>query len=150
MPGWGTGQLVSLTSALVVSNSTITYEGTGLAGTTNVTYDQYILAADSLLDHTNQVSQDGFASLTFVKTQAQQHYRLFAFFQKLSGNKNLEFDSTVNNSIFDGGFYAVDHFDSRGAETIIAFWGKYILNDEVRDKLRKSGHYGKPYPILFP
>ncbi|KAH8589577.1 hypothetical protein B0O99DRAFT_664485 [Bisporella sp. PMI_857] len=141
IPGWGTGELVALVSALVTSNSTITYEATGLVAATNVTYDQYILASDSLLDQTEQVSGDGTVELFFPQTANGQHYRLFTFCQKLSGNKNLEFSSTVNNSIFDEGSYVVDHFDAKGAETIINFWEEYILSDGVREQLRRVGHY---------
>lgn len=149
LPGWGTGDLICLVSALVNSNTTITYEALGSVSTQNVTYDQYVLAPESLLDQTGQVSVNGTTEISFPLTEEGKHYRLFSFYQKLSGNKNLEFASTVNTSIFDEGSYIVDHFDSKGAETVINFWEEYILVDGVREQLQSAaGHYGKFLMIL--
>lgn len=143
IPGWGTGELVSLVSALVNSNSTITFEATGSVTAQNVTYDQYVLAPESLLDQTNKVSVNGTIQTSFPRQEEGQHYRLFAFYQKLSGNKNLQFTTSSNGSIYDAGSYVVDHFDEKGAETIINFWEEHILVDGIREQVQRVGHYGK-------
>ncbi|KAK7705854.1 hypothetical protein SLS64_007802 [Diaporthe eres] len=148
IPGWGTGELVSFVSALVNSNSTITYEAAGSVAVQNVTYDQYVLAPESLLDQTNHVSPNGTVRISFPQKEQGQHYRLFAFYQKPSGNKNLHFTTPLNDSIFDAGSYVVDHFDKKGAETIIDFWEEHILVDGIREQVQRVGHYGWSYNYL--
>lgn len=147
IPGWGTGELVSFVSALVNSNSTITYEAAGSVAVQNVTYDQYVLAPESLQVQTKQVSVNGTARISFPQKEEGQHYRLFAFYQKLSGNKNLQFTTSLNDSIFDSGSYVVDHFDRKGAETVINFWEEHILVDGIREQVQRVGHYGES-PIV--
>lgn len=143
IPGWGTGELVSFVSALVNSNRTITYEAASSVAAQNVTYDQYVLAPESLLDRTYQVSANGTVQISFPQKKEEQHYRVFAFYQKLSGNKNLQFTTSRNESTFDAGSYVVDHFDGRGAETIINFWEEHMLVDGVQERLQRVGHYGE-------
>ncbi|KAF3025109.1 hypothetical protein E8E14_014613 [Neopestalotiopsis sp. 37M] len=145
IPGWGTGELVSFVTALVTSHRTITFEATGSVGIENVTYVQYVLSADSLSDHTAQVSANGTIDISFPDAGSGEHYRMFSFYQKHSGNKNLVFNSTSNGSIFDDGSYVVDHFDAKGAQTIIQFWEEHILVDGIREQLQDSGHYGKSF-----
>ncbi|KAI1366485.1 hypothetical protein F5Y08DRAFT_351412 [Xylaria arbuscula] len=142
IPGWGNGTLVSLVSALVISNKTLEYESVGTQGP-NVTYeyDQYVLSSESLTDETAGVAGNGTIQLFFEPTSGK-HYRLFAFYEKLTGHKNIEFSSTVDNSIFDEGSYTVDHFDNSGAGVIIDFWKEHILDDGIREQLRRVGHYG--------
>lgn len=140
---------MSFVSALVNSNSTITYEAAGLVAAQNVTYDQYVLAPESLLDQTDQVSVNGTIQISFPQKENGQHYRLFAFYQKLSGNKNLHFTTSFNDSIFDGGSYVVDHFDSKGADTIINFWEEHILVDGIREQVQRVGHYGESLTALL-
>lgn len=140
---------MSFVSALVNSNSTITYEAAGLVAAQNVTYDQYVLAPETLLDQTDQVSVNGTIQISYPQKENGQHYRLFAFYQKLSGNKNLHFTTSSNDSIFDGGSYVVDHFDSKGADTIINFWEEHILVDGIREQVQRVGHYGKSLTALL-
>lgn len=108
-----------------------------------MTYDEYVLASESLLDQTKQVSVNGTVQISFPEKEEGQHYRVFAFYQKLSGNKNLHFNAPYNGSIFDMGSYVVDHFDGKGAETIINFWEEHVLIDGIRDLVQRAGHYGK-------
>lgn len=136
---------MSFVTALVTSNRTITFEATGSVGIENVTYVQYVLSADSLSDHTAQVSANGTIDISFPDAGSGVHYRMFSFYQKHSGNKNLVFNSTSNGSIFDDGSYVVDHFDAKGAQTIIQFWEEHILVDGIREQLQDSGHYGKSF-----
>ncbi|KAI0975182.1 hypothetical protein F4678DRAFT_469821 [Xylaria arbuscula] len=142
IPGWDTGTLVSLVSASILSNKTLDYEVVAADGlNATFTYDQYIIACESVLDETGKVASNGTVQLAFEPTNGQ-HFVLFASYERLSGKKNLEFVSTVRNSIFDQGSYVVDHFDEKGAEVIIQFWNEYILDDRVREQLKKVGHYG--------
>ncbi|KAI1314034.1 hypothetical protein F5Y03DRAFT_402279 [Xylaria venustula] len=142
VPGWDTGTLVSLVSASILSNKTLDYEVVVTDGlNATFTYDQYILASDSVSDETGKVTSNGTVQLSFEPTNGQ-NYCLFASYEILSGKKNLEFASTIDNSIFDQGSYVVDHFDEKGAEVVIQFWDEYILDDRVREQLKKVGHYG--------
>lgn len=113
-----------------------------------MTYDQYVIASGSLFDQTEEVSsKDGTVNISFPSNNRGQSYRVFSFYQRLSGNKNLVFtaasNSSAQNSIFDNGSYVVDHFDAKGAETVINFWEEHMLVDGVREQLQRVGHYGK-------
>ncbi|GAW23685.1 hypothetical protein ANO14919_132600 [Xylariales sp. No.14919] len=55
---------------------------------------------------------------------------------------NLEFNGIVDNSIFGQGSYVVDHFDQKGAKVSIKFWEEYVLDDQLRELLKKVGHDG--------
>lgn len=92
---------------------------------------------------------NGTAQISFPQTEEGQHYRVFAFYQKLSGNKNLHFNAPHNGSIFDMGSYVVDHFDGKGAETIINFWEEHVLIDGIRELVQRAGHYGESPTTLL-
>ncbi|KAK6199001.1 hypothetical protein LQW54_010199 [Pestalotiopsis sp. IQ-011] len=141
IPGWGTGELVALVSALVLSNTTITQEAGSIAGLTNISYEELILSSGSLTEQTESVSANGVANLAFPAAFNGSHYRIFSFYQTLSHNKNLQFNSTVHNSIFDDGSYVVDHFSTAGAQTVANSWEEYILQDGVKEQLQRVGRY---------
>ncbi|KAH8729876.1 hypothetical protein BGZ61DRAFT_569735 [Ilyonectria robusta] len=141
IPGWGTGNLISLVTALVKSNQSITYPGTGLVGIQNVTYDEYQLNHKTLKEVTGRVDRQGHVKLSLPKAPNGSHYRVFAFYERLSGHKNLKFDSTRHRTIFDNGSYAVDHFSAQGAAVVGQFWEKYILKGRVPMLLAKVGNY---------
>lgn len=143
IPGWGTGDLISLVTALVKSNQSISYLGTGLVGLQNVTYNEYQLNHKTLNEVTERVDQQGHVKLSLPKAPNGSHYRLFAFYERLSGHKNLKFDSTQHITIFDNGSYAVDHFSSQGAAVVGRLWEKHILKGRVPMLLAKVGNYGK-------
>lgn len=126
---------------MVLSNTTITQESESIAGLTNITYEELILSSGSLTEQTESVSTDGIANLTFPVASNGSHYRIFTFYQTLSHNKNLQFNSTVHNSIFDDGSYVVDHFSAAGAQTVANFWEEYILQDGVKEQLQRVGRY---------
>ncbi|KAI0410903.1 hypothetical protein F5X98DRAFT_368489 [Xylaria grammica] len=48
----------------------------------------------------------------------------------------------MDNSIFDQGSYVVDHFDQKGVKVSIKFWEEYVLDDQLRELLKKVGHDG--------
>ncbi|KAH7129747.1 hypothetical protein B0J13DRAFT_644623 [Dactylonectria estremocensis] len=141
IPGWGTGDLVSLVSALVKSNKTITYQGAGIVGVKNITYDEYRLVPGALSEHTSLVDKRGLVKLSFPRAPKGSHYRLFAFYERLAGHKNLKFNSTKHTTIFDDGSYAVDHFSPKGAAVVSKFWKENILKDGVPELLARVGNY---------
>lgn len=129
---------MSLVSALVVSNETT---GGGDAG---ALLEDFTLSAESLMQQKDSVNKKtGRVSLKLPRVKGESHYRLFAFYERLSGNRNLHFESPRHETIFDDGSYAVDHFDGRGAKVIARFWKNYILDEEVHQLLSKVGRYGK-------
>ncbi|KAL5592436.1 hypothetical protein FOBRF1_013462 [Fusarium oxysporum] len=149
VPGWGTGDLVAVVSALVLSEKNMSYPARAADGfgMVNVTYMQHILQAESLTDHTNEVNMtSGHVSLSFSeaeKDRGGKYDRLFSFYQKQTLAKNLHFKPPLNASdaIFRNGSYIVDHFSAKGAETVARFWEEYILTDGLKKLLKKVGNY---------
>ncbi|KAL2859460.1 hypothetical protein BJX68DRAFT_261898 [Aspergillus pseudodeflectus] len=142
IPGWGSGNLVALVTALVESNETITFETIGLAGLpVPVTYDRFVLNHKTLTEQTRCVDRHGNVSLRLPRARSRTHYRLFAFYERLAGARNLAFRSDQHDDIFDDGSYTVDHFDARGAAVVKEFWQDHILTDEVAALLSRAGNY---------
>ena len=106
---------------------------------TNTT--QFVLKTDSLVDQTDKVQSDGTVTLHF-DTAGGAQYRLFAYYQYRDLVKNLDIESNTTGTIFDNGSYTVDHYSSRGAQTVIDFWENHILNDtDVKELLKDVGKY---------
>ncbi|KAJ5726772.1 uncharacterized protein N7483_008129 [Penicillium malachiteum] len=142
IPGWGTGELVALVSAKVLSSSVITNPASSLFSTAANNATRLVLAVDSLRLHTDEVNEDGTVSLSFNSTKHEKHH-LFAYYQYQDLVKNLDIQNHTTGTIFDNGSYTVDHFSARGAETIINFWETYILNDTtIKTLLGEVGTYG--------
>lgn len=139
--------MIALVTATVISQVNVSLPAgwaSGFGSPSQSSYIRLTLKEGSLEDLTNRVSLDGRAHLTFPPLKNATEQRLFAFYQRRSLHKNLEFpnnDST--SSIFSNGSFAVDHFSSRGAETVINFWEKYILRDGIDKLLEKIGNYGR-------
>jgi hypothetical protein len=157
IPGWGTGDLVALVSAHVLSESTISSFTPNISPETfpailpnssfaqaqqAATQLQIIIQNGSLQDVTTSVSPNGTATFSAPSNSTGLYYRLFAFYQKRTLNKNVSFQSNRSATIWDDGSYNVDHFSSRGAETVTDFWEKYILVDGLEDLLKHVGNYG--------
>lgn len=143
IPGWGAGELVALVSAEVLSTQNIsldTSSASSFFGAAQSSYLSLVLKNGTLVDWAQNVSSTGHASLKF-STGAS--YRLFAFYQFLSNEKNLEYSSGNPETIWDNGSYVVDHYSARGAQVVAKFWEKYILPDGVKDLLMEVGNYGK-------
>ncbi|TPR02379.1 hypothetical protein CAN33_0044010 [Aspergillus niger] len=127
IPGWGTGELVSLVSARVVNTSTIVNPASSLFSTPANNATRLVLAAVSLSFNVSEHST----------------YRLFAYYQYQDLVKNLDIQESSTGSIFDNGSYTVDHFSAHGAQTTIDFWENYILNDtDIKSLLQEVGRYG--------
>ncbi|GKZ27667.1 hypothetical protein AbraCBS73388_005296 [Aspergillus brasiliensis] len=142
IPGWGTGELVSLVSARVVSSSRIVNPASSLFSTPANNATRLVLATGSLVDHTDAVSEDGKVSLSF-NVSDHSTYRLFAYYQYQDLVKNLDIQGNSTGTFFDNGSYTVDHYSARGAQTTVDFWENYILNDtETKALLQEVGRYG--------
>lgn len=143
IPGWGTGKLVALVSAEVLSTKNISMNTAGtpsFLGTPQTYYLQMTLKNGTLTEWTNEVSSSGHVSLKLPTTES---YRLFAFYESLSHEKNLDYSSEPSKTIWDNGSYVVDHYSARGAQTTIKFWEKHLLTDEIKELLMDVGNYGK-------
>ncbi|KAL4738183.1 hypothetical protein BDV11DRAFT_216141 [Aspergillus similis] len=141
VPGWGTGELVALVSAELLSTRNISLEGTSGAATSPAqsSYLRMTLRNGSLISHIDGVAADGTVQ---IQRQANASYQLFAFYQYHTLHKNLEMEVHPAATIFDNGSYIVDHFSQRGAQTIIDFWETHLLTPEVEHLLRRVGMYG--------
>ncbi|KNG86833.1 hypothetical protein ANOM_004910 [Aspergillus nomiae NRRL 13137] len=143
LPGWGTGELVALVSAQVLSSRNISNPTNSLIPGSEVQPSavQYVLKNSTLQEWSQNVTSMGEVNLSFPKTGGQG-YRLFAFYQHRTLHQNVPSTSNMSGTIFNGGSYAVDHFSARGAETVTRFWDEYILEDEVKQMLVAVGNYG--------
>ncbi|RAH58772.1 hypothetical protein BO85DRAFT_458908 [Aspergillus piperis CBS 112811] len=137
IPGWGTGELLAVISAEVlerIDNSTA-------SSAAHVPHTRLVVKESSLTDRTDEVSSTGHLSITYPTRSSQRTYWLFAFYQRLTQDQNLIFTSNETDAIVENGAYMVDHFSSRGAETVINFWDKYVLSENVRSLLAEAGNY---------
>ena len=139
IPGWGTGDLLALISAEVVKR----IDNSTASSTDRVPHIRLVIKESSLTDRTAEVSSSGHVSLTYPTDPDQQTYWLFAFYQRLTHAQNLIYTSNQTDAVIENGAYMVDHFSSRGAETVINFWEKYVLNEKVRSLLAEVGNYGE-------
>ncbi|KAL3442497.1 hypothetical protein BJX65DRAFT_321505 [Aspergillus insuetus] len=143
IPGWGTGELIAVVSAEVLSQTNVSLpviDSPFLSGQDG--YLSLVLDHDSLTDITDQVSENGKISVTFSAPSAGGvGHRLFAYYQKQTLHKNLEFHNNATTTIWDNGSYAVDHYSARGAQTVIDFWEKYILVNGIKELVMEAGNY---------
>jgi hypothetical protein len=152
IPGWGTGDLVALVSAHVLSESNTSTFAPNISPETfpailpnanfiqaqqAATQLQIVIEDGSLKDVTPSVGPNGTATFSAPANNTGMYYRLFAFYQRRTLNKNVSFQSNRSATIWDDGSYNVDHFSSRGAETVTDFWEKYILVDGLEDLLKQ-------------
>ena len=141
IPGWGTGELVGLVSARVVSSSIVTSPADSIFGSPPTNATELVLQTDSLVDQTDAVQSDGTVDLRFDTANGAK-YHLFAYYQYQDLAKNLDIQLNSTETIFDNGSYTVDHYSGRGAQTTIDFWESHILNDaEIRSLLGDVGKY---------
>ncbi|KAE8392565.1 hypothetical protein BDV23DRAFT_181495 [Aspergillus alliaceus] len=137
IPGWGIGDLLVLISAEVVERT----ENSTASSTAQVPHTRLVLQESSLADRTADVSASGHISVTYPTSHRQRTYWLFAFYQRVTHAQNLIFTSNQTNTVVENGAYMVDHFSARGAETVIDFWEKYVLNENVKSLLAEVGNY---------
>ncbi|KAE8339446.1 hypothetical protein BDV24DRAFT_152798 [Aspergillus arachidicola] len=142
IPGWGTGELVAVVSARVLSQTNISLpEVASPFLTAQSGYLSLVLEHESLTDITDHVSEDGQLSIHFPTYSNGGGHRIFAYYQKRTLNRNLHFTNNATATIWDNGSFAVDHYSSRGAQTVIDFWESHILIDGIKELLMEVGHY---------
>ncbi|KAE8323134.1 hypothetical protein BDV39DRAFT_196119 [Aspergillus sergii] len=142
IPGWGTGELVAVVSAHVLSQTNISLpEIDSPFLTAQSGYLSLVLEHESLTDITDQLSEDGQLSIHFPTYGDGVGNRIFAYYQKRTLNRNLHFTNNATATIWDNGSFAVDHYSSRGAQTVIDFWESHILIDGIKELLMEVGHY---------
>jgi hypothetical protein len=145
VPGWGSGRLIAVVSAGILSaeNDTLSSDGGTLNEASKTTIESMTVQHVSLQDISEHVSKDGKLRITFGNPQQGEKYKLFAFYEILSLRQNMEFATNDTNSLFDYGSFNVDHFSRNGAQAFIDFWQEHILTDEVRELLISTGGSGK-------
>ncbi|KAF9891846.1 hypothetical protein FE257_003331 [Aspergillus nanangensis] len=142
LPGWGTGDLVAVVSAQVLStrrNLSNPDSAIPIFGS-QPSYTEYTLKNSTLQEWSQNVSPSGELRLTLPPHV--NSYRLFAFYQHLTLQNNVPSTTNASKSIFDNGSYTVDHFSARGAQTVTRFWDQHILKGEVKQLLQTVGNYG--------
>ena len=103
-----------------------------------------VLKTGSLTELTNQVAPStGFLSHQFPQASNGSSYRVFAFYQRLTLNRNIPPAKNITATIFGNGSFTVDHFDPRGAKVLTDFWEQHILTNGVRELLSQVGHVGE-------
>ena len=144
VPGWEeeAGSLFAVVSAQVSTEREDFRTSNGFDGMRNVTWKEYTVRPDTLLDITSEFNITTGRPYTGLAAQ-HNGFRIFTFYQRLSGNRNVHFESERHDTIFDDGSFAVDHNSARGAQTVIDFWENYILDDEVLRLIRAAGNYSK-------
>lgn len=143
IPGWGVGELVAVVSALVLSETNVTMPAVNSPYIPSQSgYISLVVDHKSLSDITMQVTSTGHLDATFPQLTSGIGYRIFAYYQKRTLNKNLIFDNNQTATIWDNGSYIVDHYSAAGAQTVIKFWEEYILIDGLKEMLMEVGHYG--------
>lgn len=154
LPGWGNGNFVSASTALVThsENSTF-YALPDWVGPYFYNGTTQTLDATTLEDVTDKVDANGHLSLDFPSKVANGlHYEVFAFYQNLSGYREqasprelLDVGSAPQspvNTFVQNGSWVVDHFSAKGAQVIIDFWEKYLLDEETLQLIKEVGNYG--------
>ncbi|KAF2090207.1 hypothetical protein K490DRAFT_36539 [Saccharata proteae CBS 121410] len=142
IPGWGTGELVALISALVLSKTKVTEDLSSYTGNSAVSYLNLTLSHDSLTDHTSCVSPTGHVSLSFAQQSSGIENHIFAFYQTKTLHKNLEFPNNKTQTIWDVGSYIVDHYSPKGARVVADFLEQYVFPNGVKELMMDVGNYG--------
>ncbi|KAM0722760.1 hypothetical protein Q7P37_002202 [Cladosporium fusiforme] len=151
LPGWGTGEFVSASTALVLDKTAVQLQAAPAFISQNYSGSRFTLASSSLADVTDQVGEDGYISLSFPSSANGTEYQLFAYYQNhttgFEQQSPLYLNTTVSQSpvtsFLQNGSRFNDHFSTTGAQLIIDFWEKYLLDyNNTRDLIREVGNYG--------
>lgn len=154
LPGWGTGGkegFVSASTALVQKSVPIQLSAAPAFQSASYNGSQITLSASSLTDVTEQVDADGNIDISFPDDANGTEFQLFAYYQNhtvgfeqqspLFLNTTVE-QSPVTSSLQNGSRFN-DHFSVTGAQLIINFWEKYLLDyNTTRELIQQVGNYG--------
>jgi hypothetical protein len=146
LPGWGTGELVAVVAAEVISSQNMSTAS--MPGRPGMWYLDFVLRNGTLQDLTTQVSADGQLEYSSTDVDSAPQRAVFVFYQQRTLAKNLDPQSNRTDTIFDYGCFTVDHFSAKGAKVVIDFWEQYLLSDEIKQLLREVGHAGKMHVSL--
>jgi hypothetical protein len=151
LPGWGTGELVSASTALVIDSTPVQLKAAPAFISHTYNGSRFTLDSSSLTDVTDQVAKDGSISLNFPSSTNGTEYQLFAYYQNhttgLEQQSPLYLNTTVTQSpvtsFLQNGSRFNDHFSTTGAQLVIDFWEKYLLDyNNTRELIREVGNYG--------
>ncbi|KAH7409052.1 hypothetical protein BKA64DRAFT_773603 [Cadophora sp. MPI-SDFR-AT-0126] len=145
IPGWGSGTLVSVTTALVVREANVTIPPIlppFLDGFfPPIANNSHVLAHDTLNDVTSKVKSDGSLSITFPTGSNGIKYIIYSAYYKLSGVRSCAPSPNPRN-FFGNGSFAVDHFSAEGAKVTTDFLEKYVLvNGEDSVEIRSQVYW---------
>lgn len=150
LPGWGTGKFIGLVSALILNQVNVSLPPSVIPGNPSQPYYLRLIAQESsLTDLTDQVSTQGYISISLPPTSLNNYYQLFIYYQNQTLHKNLIFTGgRKTGTIFDNGSFTVDHYSTRGAQVVTKFWEKYILTNGIKELLMQVGNYGEYKGII--
>ena len=154
VPGWdtieslgSTVKLQAVVTGLVTKSQNVTVPTPGLSYNNTGTYpslpgDQpanttwVTLAAASLQDITDQVSNDGYLNVSFPDNSSGLHYEMFVIYQIHNGYRAqqnpafLRGPQTMAQTWQQNGSWAVDHYSALGAKVMTDYWENYIVPDD--------------------
>jgi hypothetical protein len=151
LPGWGTGELVSASTALIIDSTPVQLTAAPAFLSQNYSGMRFTLDSSSLSEVTDQVSEDGRIHLDFPSVANGTEYQLFAYYQNhtigLAQQSPLYLNTTIEQSpvtsFLQNGSRFNSHFDVEGAQLVIDFWEKYLLDyNNTRELIREVGNYG--------
>ncbi|KXH42586.1 hypothetical protein CSIM01_09548 [Colletotrichum simmondsii] len=137
IPGWGSGDFVSLSTFDVVGTRIVT----GLAQRpANKT--EYVVSASSLTDLTDKVSSDGSISVSPSSMGSNSSF-LFASYARRSYARAAIATSQDPQNFLQNGSFAVDHFSPAGARLTTSFLEAHIItsNSSIRSLFKDVGQY---------
>ena len=133
LPGWHSGVLVAASTGHVL----------------NVTASTITLSQTSLNDITNLVDGNGNVRINFPSDQTGIENRLFAYYLKHAHYPEVQAQDSVMAAVpqspiktyEQNGSWVVDHFSALGAQTIIDYWEKHLLDSSTINLIKKAGNY---------
>ena len=151
IPGWGSGELVAVSVGLVLDTVSTTLIDNADFSHRPTPGNKTTLGTDSLLDLTNNVTDDGQLSYSFPSSDRGIEYVLFAYYQSQSGYREATSPEDPGipavpqapvTSYLQNGSFVVDHFSATGAQVVTDFWEEYLLPGGTQELLEAVGNYG--------
>lgn len=108
-----------------------------------------MLSEKSLTDVTQLVSSSGYLKYKPDKISEGLDQVLFAFYLVHSEYREVQSQAEVTaavpqspiTSYTQNGSWAVDHFSTEGAQVVVDFWQKSLLDGETQTLIRRTGNY---------
>lgn len=138
IPGWGSGDFISLSSLQVLNASTIPSWTRPASNKT-----QYIISGPSLIDLSSIVTPDGYLNISNGSLNGTSSDYLMASYARRSyAHANIASNQNPQN-ILQKGSFAVDHFSVEGAKLTTSFLENYVIqsNSTIRSLLKDVGQY---------